>query len=217
MRVAMMMALTEQSLETVVTAIPIGRRRARAAHRPLTGTGQSALAAVCRRLFWRNRIGLARFTAAAAAPSLLVALSHGSPPAPVLVAVLSLLAATAAISSAADAARRFHHNPRLQAHFGIDAKASRRTVRTIPAVMTIVWTVLAAPALVIGGSAVMVVIVPALAYAVVTYRLTRPEYVPSYTMGQQYQTDLVLRFLRGPAQLLIACGIVALLARTPVQ
>lgn len=46
-RVAMTVALTEQSLERVVTAHPVARRRAQAAHRPLTGTGQSALAAVC--------------------------------------------------------------------------------------------------------------------------------------------------------------------------
>jgi uncharacterized membrane protein len=212
-RVAMTMALAEQSLEWVVTADPGARRRARAAHRPLTGTGQSALAAVCRRLFWRNRIGLARFAATAAVPSLIVALGHGMPPAPVTVAVVSLLAATAAISSAADTARRFHHDPRLQAHFGIDTKASRRTMMTIPTAMTIVWTLLAAPALILGGPAAMVVIVPALAYTVVAYRLTRPEYVPSYTMGQQYQTDTVQYFLRGPAQLLIACGVAALLAR----
>jgi len=212
-RVAMTMALAEQSLEWVVTADPGARRRARAAHRPLTGTGQSALAAVCRRLFWRNRIGLARFAATAAVPSLIVALGHGMPPAPVTVAVVSLLAATAAISSAAETARRFHHDPRLQAHFGIDTKASRRTMMTIPTAMTIVWTLLAAPALILGGPAAMVVIVPALAYTVVAYRLTRPEYVPSYTMGQQYQTDTVQYFLRGPAQLLIACGVAALLAR----
>lgn len=213
-RVAMTMALAEQSLQWVATADPSARRRAWAVYRPLTGTGRSTLAAVCRRLFWRNRIGVARFAAAAAVPSLIVALGHGMPAAPVPLAVISLLAATAAISSTADTARRFDHDPRLQAHFGIDTKAGRRTMMTIAAAAMIVWTVLAAPALILGGPAAMVVIVPALAYTVVAYRLTRSEYVPSYTMGQLYQTDMVQRFLRGPAQLLFACGVAALLAKT---
>lgn len=216
-RVAMTVALAEQSMERLATVNPVVHRRAQAAHRPLTGTGRLALAAVCRRLFWRNRIGLVRFVAAAAVPSLLLVLGYGMPPAPVLVAVLSLLAATGAISSAADPARRLHRNPRLQAHFGIDAKASRRTMVTVPAVMASLWALLAAPALFYGGPAAMVVLIPALAYAVVVYRLTRPEYLPSYTMGQQYQMDLVVYFLRGPAQLVFACCVVAYLSRTHAQ
>lgn len=213
-QMVMMLALAEQSLEWVAVAGRGGHRRGGASRRPLTGTGRATLVAVCRRLFWRNRIGVARFVGAAAVPSLIAALGHGIPRAPVAMAVISVLAAIAATNSAVGPARRFHHDPRLQAHFGIDTTATRRTMLTIPAVMTISWTVLAVPALILGGPPVMVVIVPALAYAVVAYRLTRPEYVPSYVMGQQYQADMVRYFFRGPAQLVIACGVAAFLAKT---
>lgn len=216
-RVAMTSAFGEQSMERLSTVNAVVRWRAKHAYRPLTGTGQAALAAVCRRLFLRTRIGLLRFAVAAAVPSLLVALSYGTPPAPALVDVFSLVAATLAISPAAAPARQIYLNTRLQSLFGIDAEDSRRAIITIPAVIAGLWGLFAAPALLVGGPVVMVVLIPVLAYLVVVYRLTRPEYVPSYTMGQQYQTDLVMYFFRGPAQLVLACCVVAYLARTHVQ
>jgi len=51
----------------------------------------------------------------------------------------------------------------------------------------------------------MAVIVPTCAHSLFTYRVSRAEYEPTYAMCGQYQTDVLRRSARGPAQLLVAC------------
>lgn len=205
------LAFTELSLE------PVGppqrhARRASAPSRPLTGTGQTALASLGWRRLRRDRIGLARFAVTAVVFYPLALIGRGAAHTPSVLAVAGVIAASLAVSGVAGTARAFQRRPHLPAHLGLDARASRRTARVIPAVMALGWAVLVTPAMLLAGSVSAGPLAAALGYAVVAHRLSLPEFTPTYAVGLHHPVDLGLRFARGPAQLVLACGIAAVAA-----
>lgn len=212
------LAFTELSLEPVGTGpastglVSTGRRDSRAGvrSRPFTGTGTAALASLTWRRLWRGRVGLARFAVCAAVFYPLALVGRGAPHAPQILAVAGVIAASLAISGVAGTARHLQRSPHLAVSFGLDPRSARRTALVAPTVMALIWAVLVTPAMLLGGVAWAGPLVTVLGYAVVAYRLGRPEFTPTYAMGMQYPMDLGLRFARGPAQLVFACVVAAL-------
>jgi len=178
----------------------------------LTGTGQKALAAADRRRVLRNRPAITRWAVMACIPYLSVPLLGGAPWGPAAVAILTYIAAVAAVSGLCTTARQVSASPSLADRHGLDRDASKRTAMAVPYLGALVWAVVTAPAVLLERPAVLALIIPAAALAVVEYRATLPPYEPTYLMGQQYPQDLTRRLIQGRAQYAAAAALIAVLA-----
>lgn len=202
-----------QSLEPLSGAIGgqlpgLGRRPSR----PFAGVGRQAVRSLAWRRLLRSRPVLVRSLVALAVPYAAWFLLDGVGWGAAGVAVLTFVAAAAAISGSCGTVRQFASNPALADRYGLSADSSARSALLPPAVGAVVWALLAAPALIVNGVGWMALAAPALAVILVLYRASRPAYEPSFVMGKEYSADLMRRFFRGPAQYLICCVIVGLLA-----
>jgi len=211
---SLLAAVQEQSLSPLAPLLvrPDSRRRGSTTYRPLSGTGQKALAAADRRRVLRNRSALTRWAVMACLPYLALPLLAGLNWGPAAVAVVTFIAAVAAISGLCTTARQLAANPQLADRYGLDRNASNRTAMAVPYLGALLWGVVTAPALLLERPAVLALIIPIAALAVVEYRAGLPPYEPTYLMGQQYPLDLTRRLTQGPAQYAAACVLVALLA-----
>jgi len=211
---SLLAAAQEQSLAPLapLLARPDSRRRGHAPYRPLTGTGQKALAAADRRRVLRNRPAITRWAVMSCLPYISVPLLGGVAWGPAAVAVATYIAAVAAVSGLCTTARQLSANPPLADRYGLDRDASKRTAMAVPYLGALGWGVVTAPALLLERPAVLALIIPVAALAVAEYRSTLPPYQPTYLMGQQYSRDLTRRLAQGPAQYAAAAALVAVLA-----
>lgn len=145
-------------------------------------------------------------------PYLSVPLLGGAPWGPAAVAILTYIAAVAAVSGLCTTARQVSASPSLADRHGLDRDASKRTAMAVPYLGALVWAVVTAPAVLLERPAVLALIIPAAALAVVEYRATLPPYEPTYLMGQQYPQDLTRRLIQGRAQYAAAAALIAVLA-----
>ena len=211
---SLLAAVQDQSLAPLapLLATPNSRRKGSATYRPLTGTGQKALLAVARRRVLRNRAALIRWAVMACLPYLALPLVAHLRWGPAAVGVVTIVAAVAAISGLCATARQVASNPPLAGRYGLSRFTSIRTAMAVPSVGALLWGVATAPALFLEHTAVLAVVVPLAALAVVRYRAGLPPFEATYQMGQQYSVDLIRGLTRGPAQYAGVVVLVAVLA-----
>jgi hypothetical protein len=207
------LAVYEQSLEPLAPLLSRARfrRRAATASRRLTGVGLVALASVDRLLIRRNRPALVRWSLLALVPYVGMVLLAGIGWGPSALAVLSYLAAVGAISGLCGLVRKFTAEPSLADRYGLDRFLSRRTAMIIPTLGAALWAVITAPAVLISEPPYLAVLIPAAALVLVLIRANLAPYRPSYTMGEQYDSDLAPKSIRGPIPLLATCFLLAII------
>lgn len=208
------LAIADQSLAPVaaVLAGPPGRRRQRAAIRPLTGTGRKAVLSMDRRRAVRNRSGLARWALLALLPYAAWALIGGVGWGSSALVVITFVAAVAATSGVCGTVRQFAGTPSLADRYGLARSEAKSAAMVLPQISAVVWALVTAPVLVVNAPPVMALLVPALALGLVQFRAGLAPFRPSYAQGQQYSSDMTRRLLRGPALFLGGAVILALVA-----
>lgn len=206
------LAVYEQSLEPLAPLLSRTRfhRRASTPSKPLTGVGLSALASVDRLLLRRNRQALVRWLVLALVPYAGMVLLSGIGWGPSALAVLTYLAAVGAISGLCGMVRKFTAEPSLAERYGLDRFMSRRTAMVIPSIGAAVWAAITAPAVLSVEPPVLSVVIPAAALILVLIRANLSPYQPSYTMGENYDSDLAPKSIRGPIPLLATCFLLAI-------
>ena len=208
------LAIADQSLAPLAAVLtaPPGRRRSRAAVRPLHGTGRRAVLAMDRRRAARNRSAIARWILLALMPYGAWVLIGGVGWAPSALVVLTFLAAVAAISGFCGTARQFAGTPSLADRYGLGRSEVKSAAMVFPQIAAVVWAAVTAPVLASNAPPVMAVLVPGVALGLVQFRACLAPFRPSYGQGQQYSSDMTRRLLRGPALLLGGAVILALVA-----
>jgi hypothetical protein len=207
------LAVYEQSLEPLAPLLSRARfhRRAAATSRRLTGVGTGALASVDRLLLRRNRQAPARWFVLALVPYAGMVLLSGIGWGPSALAVLTYLAAVGAVSGLCGMVRKFTAEPSLAERYGLDRFLSRRTAMIIPCVGAAVWAVVTAPAILLTEPPYLAAVIPAAALILVLIRANLSPYQPSYTMGEQYESDLAPKSIRGPIPLIATCFLLAII------
>ena len=207
------LAVYEQSLEPLAPLLSRARfhRRATTPSRQLTGVGLGAVASVDRLLLRRNCQALTRWFVLALVPYAGLVLLAGIGWGPSTLAVLTYLAAIGAISGLCEMVRKFTTEPSLAERYGLDRFLCRRTAMIIPTVGAAAWAVITAPALAIAEPPYLAVLIPAAALILVLIRANLSPYQPSCTMGEQYESDLAPKSIRGPIPLLASCFLLAIL------
>ncbi len=207
------LAVYEQSLEPlapVVSRVHVSRRGA-IASRPLVGVDQPALASVNRLLLRRHRAVLVRWALLATVPYAAFGLLAGIGWGPSAFAVVTYLAAVAAISGLCGTVRKFAAAPSLADRYGLDRALSKRTAMTLPYLGAAAWAAVTAPAVLLSVPPYLAVLIPAAALVLVEFRARLAPYEPTFTMGQEYPSDLGPRFLRGPLWLAATAFLLAIL------
>lgn len=197
------LAVYEQSLEPlapVVSRVHISRR-GKIASRTLAGVGQQALASVTRLLLRRHRAVVVRWALLATVPYAALGLLAGIGWGRSAFVVVTYLAAVAAFSGLCGTVRKFAASPSLADRYGLDRALSKRTAMTVPYAGAAAWAAITAPALLLIVPPFMAVLIPAAAMVLVEFRARLAPYEPTFTMGQEYPSDLGPRFLRGPVWL----------------
>ena len=204
------LAAQEQSLGPLAAMLVRADRRPAPIRvdRPLTGTGQSALAAADRRLAVRNTPAMVRGAVLIAVPYLSTPLLSGIGWWRPALALVAMICAVGAISGFADTVRRFAASPGLADRYGLDRVGSRRTSMRVPYVAAAVVAVGVGPLLIAVGLPWSTAVVPAVALGLVAFRANQAPFRPNFVQGAVYSGDMVRQFWRGPGALLIGCVLV---------
>jgi hypothetical protein len=171
----------------------------------------ASLSAVERVRISRNRGALARWILLAAAPYAVLVLMTGVSWRGSVLVVVTYLAGVGAVSGLCSTVRKFAQTPVLADQYGLDRSAAKSTAMRVPYLGAAGWAVLTAPALLIGAPAYMVVLVPLAGVALVTVRARLAPFEPTFTMGQEYESDFAPKLFRGPIWLLATAFLLAIL------
>jgi hypothetical protein len=207
------LAIYEQSLAPVASVLAGagGNRRSSTPSRSLHGVGQPALAAVERVRIRRNRAALARWTLLALLPYAVLVLMAGLSWRGSALAVVTYLAGVGAVSGLCSTVRKFAQTPVLADQYGLDRTVAKSTAMQVPYCGAAGWAVLTAPALLIGAPSYLAVLVPLAVIALVAFRARQAPYEPTFTMGQEYESDFAPKLFRGPIWLLASAFLLAIL------
>jgi len=207
------LAVYEQSLAPIASVVAGtgGNRRSKTFSRALSGVGQHSLAAVERVRISRDRAAQVRWILLAAAPYAVLVLMAGVSWRGSVLVVVTYLAGVGAVSGLCGTVRKFAQTPVLAEQYGLDRSAAKSTAMQVPYLGAAGWAVLTAPALLIGAPPYMALLVPLAGIALVTFRARLAPYEPTFSMGQEYESDFAPRLFRGPIWLLVSAFLLAIL------